>query len=85
MTYIRLYEWGELASHERLFNPPILALKARHSVFFYISKRNNFSPSFIWGVAGGCLVRDCSYIFMEDPAGFNETLWLNQDRGTFLL
>ena len=32
-----LNEWGELASHERLFNPPVLDLKARHSVVFIFS------------------------------------------------
>ena len=32
-----LNEWGELAGHERLFNPPVLDLKARHSVFFIFS------------------------------------------------
>ena len=60
-----LNEWGELASHERLFNPPVLDLKARHSVVFiflviyilycfYLS----CSTSYLGVVGGwGCSVR----------------------------
>ena len=55
-----LNEWGELASHERLFNPPVLDLKARHSVFFIFSViyiLYMFLPSifyFLSGCDGGC-------------------------------
>ena len=31
---LALNEWGESASHQRLFNQPVLVLKARHSVIF---------------------------------------------------
>ena len=49
-------EWGELASHEKLFNPPVLDLKARRSVFFIFSViyiLHMFLP-FMFYILSGC-------------------------------
>ena len=68
-----LNEWGELASHERLFNPPVLDLKARHSVVFIFSVIYilycfylSCSTSYLGVVGGwGCSVRGrTSYFFI---------------------
>ena len=79
-----LNEWGELASHERLFNPPVLDLKARHSVFFIFSVIYilycfylSCSTSYLGVVGGwGCSVRGrTSYIFIFDSFFNFFTLW----------
>ena len=61
-----LNEWGELASLQRLFNPPVMVLKTRHSVLFIFpdgvfyliifpfSKQTSYLSLFIiWDVTGG--------------------------------
>ena len=69
-------ESSTLASHERLLNPPVLDLKARHSVFFIFLSDLYFVHVFtfcfllliwVWWGGWGCSVWGrTSYIFIFD-------------------